>query len=84
MCIPNVPGFSSYTIIHTEAKGCGKYVFAVKKLAEKDEDVQLEMLELEGASEKRNPLKNVKNCQLKVTGGMIQGIDIDGDCVLRK
>ena len=75
-------GFQTYTVIHAENKGDGEFVYAVKKLADREEDVMPVLLTLSGGR-KKDPLNKVKNCKLKIQHPSIVGIDLDGECVIR-
>ncbi len=54
----------------------------VFKYAISDADGNRKLVTLEGAT-KRDPLKDIANCDLVVEQARITGIHLEGDCVLK-
>ena len=73
--------FDEYHIIRRASEGQGKYKYSA--FHSKDE-VPVE-LHITGASESRDPLKEIQVINLRVDGEkFITGMDDNGDCVVRK
>lgn len=74
-------GFAEYRIVHRRSEGGGKYKYSA--VHNKDE-VPVELY-ISGASEIRDPLKEIQMINLRVDDQrFITGIDDNGDCVIRK
>jgi len=77
----NLDGFAEYRIVHRRSEGGGKYKYSA--VHNKDE-VPVELY-ISGASEIRDPLKEIQMINLRVDDQrFITGIDDNGDCVIRK
>jgi len=77
----NLDGFAEYRIVHRRSEGGGKYKYSA--VHSKDE-VPVELY-ISGASEIRDPLKEIQMINLRVDDQrFITGIDDNGDCVIRK
>lgn len=73
-------GFEEFQIVHRHSLGSGKYKYSALQI--KDE-IPYE-LHISGASEKRDPLKEIQMIKLRVDDNTITGMDDNGDCVVRK
>lgn len=87
----NIQGFSQYTVVHGRPAGTSTWQYAVKHLPQdtesgQHEEAHPEVVTLHGA--RTNPLSHVRNCDLILdktdAGTTIVGINVDGDCVVRK
>lgn len=77
----NFSGFDEYRIVHRRSEGGGKYKYSA--VHNKDE-IPVELY-ISGASETRDPLKEIQLINLRVDDQkFITGIDDNGDCVIRK
>ena len=77
----NFSGFDEYRIVHRRSEGGGKYKYSA--VHNKDE-IPVELY-ISGASETRDPLKEIQLINLRVDEQkFITGIDDNGDCVIRK
>ena len=77
-------GFKSYTLGQKPKQlGQGRFQYAAKQLTTEG-DIPHLLVSLEGGSGKANPLRAVINCELIVKDEQIVGINVDGDCVVRK
>jgi len=70
--------FVSYNIRRTQQNGPDAYTFAAQ-----DENGKSCVFTLSGAVN-GNPLKGVANCELLVKDNVIGGINIEGECVVKK
>ena len=74
-------GFDEYRIVHRRSEGGGKYKYSA---VDSKKEIPVE-LHITGASEARDPLKEIQLINLRVDNDMIiTGIKDDGDCVIRK
>ena len=73
-------GFEEFQIVHRHSLGSGKYKYSALQI--KDE-IPYE-LHISGASERRDPLKEIQMIKLRVDDNTITGMDDNGDCVVRK
>ena len=74
-------GFDEYRIVHRRSEGGGKYKYSA---VHNRDEIPVELY-ISGASEKRDPLKEIQMINLRVDGQKcITGIDDNGDCVIRK
>jgi hypothetical protein len=62
----------------------GQFKYAVREIRDDDEDCMFNVVMLEGACGKSDPLANIRNCEMMVKDGAVVGVNIDGDCVVRK
>ncbi|KAM7425736.1 hypothetical protein ABFA07_022877 [Porites harrisoni] len=77
---PLMEGFEEFQIVHRHSLGSGKYKYSALQI--KDE-IPYE-LHISGASERRDPLKEIQMIKLRVDDNTITGMDDNGDCVVRK
>ncbi|CAH3112252.1 hypothetical protein pdam_00017988 [Pocillopora damicornis] len=77
----NLEGFDEYRIIRRASEGQGKYKYSA---FDPKKELPVE-LHITGASESRDPLKEIQVINLRVDGNKyITGINDNGDCVVRK
>jgi len=80
--IGKLTGMKHYTIVRTDRsteKGCFKY--AVKEVNE--DEGQVALVILEGARGTTDPLRQVRNVDLRISDNRITAINLDGDAVIR-
>jgi hypothetical protein len=76
-----VPGFVEYTILKNKMVKPGQFEYALR---ENRDDGDLVMAQLEGGQGKTNPLHAARNVLMKVAGGKVVAINLEGDCVVKK
>ena len=83
-----ISGFVRYTIVRQQMVAPGMFRYAVKELrsrTDNDEGDRPNLLTLDGARGRHNPLAQIRNCELLIAGNNeIVGINLDGDCALKK
>ncbi len=73
-----------YTIVRNQMLEPGKFQYAVQQITDNDDDVKFDMVSLDGAKTKSNPLNTIRNCEMLLKDGVIMAINVDGDCVVKK
>lgn len=74
-------GLTEYTILKNKMVKPGQFEYALR---ENRDEGDLIMAQLEGGQGKTNPLHAARNVLMKVDGGKVVAINLEGDCVVRK
>jgi len=77
----SVTGLADYTILKSKFLEVGKFEYALQATSLEGD---LIIGVLEGGQGKRNPLQQARNVEMKVVGGKIVAINLEGDCVVKK
>ena len=77
-------GFMLYTVVRPQKITSVLYKYAVRQVRDDDDHCEYNMLTLDGASGKCDPLHSIRNAELLIKDGAIVGVNVDGDCVVRK
>ena len=60
------------------------FKYAVREIRDDDKECMFNILTLGGACGKMDPLESIRNAELLLQDGAIVGVNIDGQCVVRK
>ena len=77
-------GFVPYTIVKPQFVKPGQFKYAVREVRDDEGDCMFHMVLIDGASGKSDPLANIRNCEMLIKDGAVIGVNIDGDCIVRK
>lgn len=74
--------FKEYTVIRQQPEGPGVFKIAVRELAKEDGDLIIAVID--GVSGKSPPLGSARNLDLIIKDNSVVGINLMGDCVVKK